>query len=153
MNKRTKYFLLGLMIFLFVSLMIIKFINDDKEYYRARYTGEGDLWSLEMSFDGYIDFYKDSEDQLVHDSDFKKDINLIYKGDAVDLADFTKVGMEYQGKNMSIASEAGLSQGDLRFKGSGRPSLTTLKNLQDFYVRVFWQDETYHEEVIRVKGQ
>lgn len=153
MTKRLKYLLIGLIIVLLVSLIITMFMNDEKEYYRARYTGEGDLWTLEMRFNGYDEFYKDSQGQLVYESDFKQDIHLIYKGESVDLSDFTKVGIEYEGKKISIASDAGLSQGELRFKGSGSPGITTLKNLQDFYVRVFWQDDEYHEEVIRVKAQ
>lgn len=150
-----KKFIIGIFSVLFIlviTMTVMHFLNKDVEYLSKTFTGEGDLWSVNIDVEGQIEFYEKNDGELNSKSDMTEDVHIFYKGNTEDLSDITRVGIKSTFLSMSVGSTSGLKEKDLSFKGGGDGgSLLFFKNTEAFEITLYWEDDDYHEESFLVK--
>lgn len=147
MSKMLKYSLLILIFIIGVSFIIAIDFNKEIIYLSKEFSGEGESWSIEITFDGSLEFMEDDSHPLNSNSQMSKNVFLHYKGDNKNLTAITRVGVESTYLGMSTSSPDGLTPSNLNLKGGGTGAgLSTIKGIDSFEVTIYWEDDRYHEE-------
>lgn len=147
MNKMLKYSLILLILVVGVSFIIAIDFDKDVIYLSKDFSGEGESWSIEITFDGSLEFMENDSHQLSSNSQMSKNVLIHYKGDNKDLTAITRVGVESNFFGMSTSSPDGLTPSNLNLKGGGTGAgLSTIKRIDSFEVTIYWEDDRYHEE-------
>lgn len=147
MNKMLKYSLILLILVVGVSFIIAIDFDKDIIYLSKDFSGEGELWSIDINFDGSLEVMEDDGHQLNSNSQMSKNVFLHYKGDNKDLTAITRVGVEFTFLGMATSSPDGLTSNSLSLKGGGTGAgLSTIKRIDSFEVTINCEDDRYHEE-------